>query len=55
MKKARTRVDRTLRIRKARLDASIARVKRKITSLEKKLRQQSRILSKRKARRTKLK
>lgn len=56
MKTARTKNARArLRIRKAKLDASIARAKRKIKSLAKKLRQQNVILSRRKARLSKLK
>lgn len=56
MKKARTKTAQVrLRIRKAKLDVAIARVKRNIKSLTKKLRKQTEILSRRTARRAKLK
>jgi hypothetical protein len=55
MARARTSSARSLRIRRAKLDSTIARVKRKIKSLEKKLRTQTGILTKRQARRAKLK
>jgi hypothetical protein len=55
MKAAQTKAARTLRKRKAKLDVSIARVQRKIKSLTRQLRRQASMLSKRKARRAKLK
>jgi prefoldin subunit 5 len=50
-----TKAARSLRRRKAKLDSSIARVKRKVKSLTKQLKTQQRMLSKREARRRKLK
>ena len=55
MKAPQTKAARALRKRRAKLDASIARVQRKVKSLTKQLRKQTSTLSKRKARRAKLK
>jgi hypothetical protein len=55
MKAASTKAERTLRRRKAKMDSSIARVQRTVKSLTKKLRVQTSMLNKRKARRAKLK
>jgi hypothetical protein len=55
MKAASTKAARALRKRKATMDASIARVQRKVKSLTRMLRKQTSMLNKRKARRAKLK
>jgi hypothetical protein len=55
MKAASTKAARALRKRKSKMDASIARVARTVKSLTKKLRVQTSMLNKRKARRAKLK
>ena len=55
MKAASTKAARALRKRRAKMDASIARVQRKIKSLSRMLRKQTSTLNKRKARRAKLK
>jgi hypothetical protein len=55
MKATSTKAARALRKRKATMDASIARVQRKVKSLTRMLRKQTSTLNKRKARRAKLK
>jgi len=55
MKMATTKADRVLKRRRAKLDAGIKKVQRKIKVLTKALRKQTSQLSKRKARRARLK